>query len=132
MRQVLPSPETSIRYDRPYAASQSSTTRPTGCAEPRSTRSDWLSDEELDQRVPGLPSTARAAGYISWLLVAVTGRPAARFGVAVPRRAGKETTCWYVGRFCQAITGWVIPPSGDWTIPSAHHWSPAAQYASPG
>src|SRR5579859_2198022 len=48
------------------------------------------------------------------------------------RAAGKDTACWYVGRFCQLIGGSVIPPSGDCTIVSAHHWSPAPQVESPG
>ena len=92
--QVVPSVETSIRYDRAYAASQRSTTRLTGRTEPRSTVIHWLSDQELAQRVPGLPSTARAAPLPDWLLDAVTVRPAARLVMSSPRPAGNDTTCW--------------------------------------
>lgn len=48
------------------------------------------------------------------------------------RWAGNSITCWYVGRFCQGDTGWVMPPRARWAMASAHHWSPAAQWSSPG
>jgi hypothetical protein len=63
---------------------------------------------------------------------ALTLRFSARLVRSAPRPAGKDTTCWYVGRFCHEILSCVIPPSGDWMIVSAHHWSPAEQSLSPG
>jgi hypothetical protein len=62
VRQVVLSVETSIRYERPYAASQLTTARPTVLLDPRSTVIHWLSDDELAHRVPGLLSTALLAG----------------------------------------------------------------------
>ena len=48
-------------------------------AAPRSTCSHWLSANALDQRVPGLPSTANCGARFaaSWL-EAVAGRPSAK------------------------------------------------------
>ncbi len=43
-----------------------------------------------------------------------------------------STTCWNVGRFCQFVGLSVMPPSGSWTMLSAHHWSPAEQVESAG
>src|SRR5918999_1224314 len=60
--QAEPSPETWIWNALPYAASQLSTTWQMATLPPRSTCSHCGSLNALDQRVPGLPSTAAAAG----------------------------------------------------------------------
>src|SRR6266536_920559 len=57
--QFPPVVEVCIEYAVAKAASQLSRTRVTGCTEPRSTVIHWGSLNWLDQRVPGLPSTAK-------------------------------------------------------------------------
>src|SRR4051794_1821377 len=93
---------------------------------------DWLSLHALAHRDVGSPSVAAAGEKPNWVLLALAVRPAARLVTASPRCAGNDTTCWNVGRFCQEMAGSVMPPKGDWTMLSAHHWSPAAHVLSPG
>src|SRR5262245_46021316 len=126
--------DTSIRYALPYADSQCTATRATLCGTPRSTFSHWLSLNELPHRVESFASMALAGVRLvrNCTLDADADLPVARLTMLSPRPAGNDTTCWYVGRFCQEIGGWVMPPSADCTTLSAHHWSPAAHVASPG
>src|SRR5215472_10121556 len=108
-------------------------TRPIDWTDPRSTLIHWLSLNELPQRLVSLASTALSGVRLvrNCTLEAVAVRPNARLVTLSPRCAGNDTTCWYVGRFCQLIAGSEMPPSRDCTMLSAHHWSPAEQVASP-
>lgn len=60
--QFCPSEEASIRKSLAYAASQLRSTSHRSRTAPRSTRTHWGSEAWLDQRVPGSPSKAAAAG----------------------------------------------------------------------
>jgi hypothetical protein len=74
--QAVPSAEVWIVKARAYAPSQVRTTRLIAAVEPRSTRIHCGSLNALDQRVPGLPSTAADAGAPAPSVDdAVAGRP---------------------------------------------------------